>query len=121
MVAGEVVRSQMQKCYLLGGGLPHASSDLVGSKAVHLMDYESLSAMGVAIGWVGDRLRLQDIKPRHIGRVVTFDYALSDEDVRYVIGTLEGASGLVIIVSGDTYRYDLVQDLKVWRRAVKND
>jgi hypothetical protein len=41
------------------------------------MDYETLNAMGVALTWVGDRLRLQDIKPRHIGRVVTFDTTLS--------------------------------------------
>jgi hypothetical protein len=85
------------------------------------MDYETLNAMGVPLGWIGDRLRLQDIKPRHIGRVVTFDYALTDTDIRYVIGTLEGAAGEVIYVSGDSWRYDHVQDLKVWRRAIKND
>jgi hypothetical protein len=85
------------------------------------MDYETLNAMGVAIGWVGDRLRLQDIKPRHIGRVVTFDYLSHDDVFVYVIGTLEGAAGNDVFIGGEVYKYSDIQDLKVWRRAVKND
>jgi hypothetical protein len=85
------------------------------------MDYETLNAMGVALTWVGDRLRLQDIKPRHIGRVVTFLTLPDPNEYFDVIGVLEGAAGNQLIVSGDTYDYDAIQDLKVWRRAIKND
>lgn len=85
------------------------------------MDYETLNAMGVPIGWIGDRLKLQDIKPRHIGRVVTFCTIPQPNEYFDVIGTLEGAAGDQLIVSGDTYDYEAIQDLKVWRRAVKND
>lgn len=88
------------------------------------MDYETLSAMGVSIGWIGDILRLADIKPRHIGRVVTFVYWQDNRDQtdpQNVIGTLEGASGEKVIVSGDEYEYAGMGDFKVWRRAVKND
>lgn len=88
------------------------------------MDYETLSAMGVSIGWVGDILRRADIKPRHIGRVVTFSVTPKPDDLTAdydVIGTLEGAVGDDIIVSGDTYNYDYIADFKVWRRVIKND
>jgi hypothetical protein len=39
----------------------------------------------------------------------------------YVIGTLEGAAGDDVSLAGDAYKYDDIQDLKVWRRAIKND
>jgi hypothetical protein len=86
------------------------------------MDYETFVAMGGKVEWIPDRLRLAEIKPRHIGRPISFDAINPATDsTYYVIGTLEGAAGQDLIVSGDTYDYDSIQNIRIWRRAVKND
>lgn len=73
--------------------------------------------------WVSDRLTLAGISARHIGRVVTFDYMLSDDPDNYdserIIGALDGADGTGLFVAGGFYEYDKIANLKVWRREVK--
>lgn len=74
--------------------------------------------------WVGDRLTtLAAIQPRHIGRVVTFDLYESAVDadnyaVERVIGTLEGADGSQVLVSGDWYSWARIANLKSYRREI---
>ena len=81
------------------------------------MDWDLLSLMA-PIEWVGDRLLLADIKPRHIGRVVTFDWIYEGE-VRRVIGTLVGAEGDEFNVNGMLYSYEEMQNIKIWRRVIR--
>lgn len=74
--------------------------------------------------WVADRiLALNDISPRHVGRIVTFNYAESDDPNNYqtyrVIGTLEGAVGNNLFVAGDEFLWTQIDNLKVWRSGVK--
>lgn len=74
--------------------------------------------------WVADRiLALNDIAPRHIGRVVTFNYAETPDPNNYqtyrVIGVLEGAIGVNLVVAGDEFLWTQIDNLKVWRSGVK--
>lgn len=76
---------------------------------------ELLLSTVARIEWVSDRLTAQDVKPRHIGRVITFFYG---PDATGVTGTLERAEGRELLVSGDIYDYNLMSNLKVWRKAI---
>lgn len=78
----------------------------------------------VKFEWIGDRVTtLATIQPRHIGRVVTFDLYESAVDAENyaserVIGTLEGADGSQVLVSGDWYLWAKVANLKSYRREI---
>lgn len=76
---------------------------------------ELLLSMIAKIEWVSDRLTPQDVKARHIGRVVTFFYGA---DAVAVTGTLERCEGIDLLVSGDIYDYRHISSLKVWRKAI---
>lgn len=88
------------------------------------MDWDLLSLL-TPIEWVGDRLLLADVKPRHIGRVITFyveDVAppgTVDRVGSMVVGTLEGVDGDQFLVSGSFYNYDDMSGIKIWRRVIK--
>lgn len=74
--------------------------------------------------WVSDHLHtLADISPRHVGRVVTFEYAPTPDPERYdfdrVMGTLEGVHGGTVLVSGADYDWARISNMKVWRSEVK--
>jgi hypothetical protein len=87
------------------------------------MDFELIAALGAKLEWVSDTLRLSDIKPRHIGRVVTFDHLIGEEPgdgYDYVIGTLDGAVGHDLLVSGELYNYSYIANLRSWRREIKH-
>jgi len=79
--------------------------------------------VGARVEWVGDKVILAALKPRHIGSVVTFDNFLSNYSDDYtsisIMGILEAVIGTDLIVSGDAYEYDHIKDLKVYRRIVK--
>lgn len=75
-------------------------------------------------GWVSDHLHtLADISPRHVGRVVSFEYAPTanpdNYDYERVMGTLEGVHGTKVLVSGGDYDWSKVSNMKVWRSEVK--
>lgn len=85
---------------------------------------EILTALGVKITWVPDRVvTVADFRQRHIGRVVTFDYFRTDDPEDYssdpVMGALEGFVGADILVAGDSFSWARVSNLKVWRKEIK--
>jgi len=86
------------------------------------MDDAILSAL-TQIRWTGDRLGPADIKPRHIGRVVTFTIVPSSDldDPAYVdvIGTLEGQVGNELLVSGDSFSFANIINVRVWRKEIE--
>lgn len=76
--------------------------------------------IGRRIKWVADRIKtLADLQPRHIGRVVTFTVFYNDDPTDYntydVIGTLEGRSDDILLVSGIEYQWHRVADVKIHR------
>lgn len=75
--------------------------------------------VGARIDWVSDKLSPRECKPRHIGRVVTFEYFLSEDPDIYdsvqVIGTLESFVGNDALVSGEIYDYGNMKNPKIWR------
>lgn len=86
------------------------------------MDPDILSALGVQIKWVWDRVSTRaDFKPRHIGRSIEFEWFApnADEPVD-VIGAFEGYQDSLIIVSGEFYEWEDVQNVKIWRRVIGN-
>lgn len=78
--------------------------------------------IGAKIKWVGDRIAtLATIAPRHIGRVVKFEYFdtdVSSYDYISVMGTLESYAGQVIGVSGEYYDWSRVGDFTVFRKEL---
>lgn len=83
------------------------------------MDWDLLALL-TPIEWVGDRLMmLADVKPRHIGRVISFDRIHADGTSRKVTGTLDLVDGESFLVSNEFYFYDDMQNIKIWRRVIK--
>lgn len=88
------------------------------------MEENALTALGVKLSWVPDRVPvLADFKPRHIGRVVAFDYFTTSDPEDYssdaVLGTLEGVVGDELVVAGDTFSWSRISNLKIWRKEIK--
>lgn len=75
------------------------------------------------VEWIGDKVIIAALRPRHIGAVVTLDFYLSknpdDYDSVAVMGTLEAVFGTTLLVSGEEYPYDQIANLKVYRRIIK--
>lgn len=84
------------------------------------MDWDLLALL-TPIEWVGDRLLLADVKPRHIGRVITFDYLWGSGPTDYsrVTGTLEAVIDDTFAVGGSEFNYNDMQNIKIWRRVIK--
>lgn len=88
------------------------------------MDLETMALIGAPIAWVGDRISPADVKPRHIGRVVTADALENPEDLDNhgtyrVIGTLTSVVGDSLFIDGHEFDYSELQNVRVWRREVK--
>lgn len=82
-----------------------------------MLDDDLVLGAVVKFAWVPDRALLADIKPRHIGRVVSFGYG---EDHTNVMGTLDKVDGFELIISGDPYDWTSVVDFKIWRKVIDN-
>lgn len=80
--------------------------------------------VGSKVKWVSDRITsLAAIQPRHIGRVISFEYFLDPNNVdnytsKQVMGLLSGYSGDSLSVDSIDYRFDSVSNVKIWRREV---
>ena len=79
--------------------------------------------LGAKVKWVGDRIGvLADLAPRHIGRVATFDFFLTDNADDYssnpVIGTFGGRAGDDVLVGGEWYPWSRISDLRIFRSEI---
>jgi len=77
------------------------------------MDISEL-LIGARVKWVSDRIKIAEIQPRHIGRVVSFTY-FSEGGDESVMGILNGYVGSSITVNGEDFDYGQMADLRVFR------
>ncbi len=79
--------------------------------------------IGAKVKWTAERVKtISGIFPRHIGRIVQFDYYRNDDPTDYshdpVMGSLDGYLGDALIVSGDEFKWNRVADLKIYRKEL---